>query len=96
MESKNLLSYILSHFVSDNEPFLFLSLNQILIPYVKKLLPQESVFLDLNDFEIQKTPLSPFPYLLKQLDTPLEKIESQSYFLQQETIKSYFKDDFCI
>lgn len=96
MESKNLLSYILSHFVSDNEPFLFLSLNQILIPYVKKLLPEEAIFLDLNDFEIQKTPLSPFPYLLKQLDTPLEKIESQSYFLQQETIKSYFKDDFCI
>lgn len=95
MESKNLLSFILSDFIVDDEPFLFLSLNQILISYIKTQLPQETIFLDLDDFEMQKVPLSPFPYLIKKINIPLEKIENNSYFLHKDTIKSYFKNDFC-
>ena len=95
MESKNLLSTILSDFFSKSESFLFLSLNQPLVTYISTIIPENTVVVDLDNFEMQKIPLSPFPYLVKELKIDEELIEKYSYFLHKETILSYFKDGFC-
>lgn len=96
MESKNLLSTILSDFFSKDEQFLFLSLNQTLVTHISSIIPEDTVVVDLDDFEIQKIPLSPFPYLVKKLNISNELIEKYAYSLHKETILSYFNDGFCI
>ena len=96
MESKNLLSTILSDFFSKDEQFLFLSLNQTLVTHISSIIPEDTVVVDLDDFEIQKIPLAPFPYLVKELNISNELIEKYAYSLHKETILSYFNDGFCI
>ena len=96
MESKNLLSTILSDFFSKDEQFLFLSLNQPLVTHISTIIPENTVVVDLDDFEIQKIPLAPFPYLVKKLNISTELIEKYAYSLHKETILSYFNDGFCI
>ena len=96
MESKNLLSTILSDFFSKSESFLFLSLNQPLVTYISTIIPEDTVVVDLDNFEIQKIPLAPFPYLVKELNISNELIEKYAYSLHKETILSYFNDGFCI
>ena len=96
MESKNLLSTILHDFFSKDEQFLFLSLNQTLVNHISTIIPKDTVVVNLDDFEIQKIPLAPFPYLVKELNISNELIEKYSYSLHKETILSYFNDGFCI
>ena len=79
MESKNLLSSILSDFFSKSEPFLFLSLNQVLVTHITTIIPENTIVVDLDNFEIQKIPLSPFPFLVKELNISTELIEKYSY-----------------
>ncbi len=95
MESKEILTALISDFYSNSEHFLFLSINQTLITHIKTIIPQDTLIVDLDDFEMQKIPLSPFPYLVKELKIDEELIEKYSYFLHKETILSYFKDGFC-
>ena len=95
MESKNLLSTILSDFFSKDDQFIFLSLNQTLVSYITTILPEDTIVVDLDDFEVQKSPLAPFPYLVKTLNISNELIEKYSYSLHKETILSYFKDGLC-
>ena len=96
MESKNLLSAILSDFFSNVEHFLFLSLNQTLVTHITSIIPKDTVVVDLDDFEMQKIPLSPFPYLVKKLNISTELIEKYSYSLHKDAILSYFNDGFCV
>ena len=96
MESKNLLSTIVSDFFSKDEQFLFLSLNQSLVTYISTIIPEDTVVVDLDDFEIQKIPLVPFPYLIQKLNVSTELIERYSYSLHKDTILSYFNDGFCV
>ena len=95
MESKNLLSSILSDFFSKSEPFLFLSLNQVLVTHITTIIPENTIVVDLDNFEIQKIPLSPFPFLVKELNISTELIEKYSYSLHREAILSYFNDGIC-
>ena len=95
MESRNLLSSILNEFLSSQEPFLYLSLNQILISYIENIIPEDFITVNLDDFDFKKIPLSPFPYLIENLNTSEELIKKYSYSLQQETILSYFDNKFC-
>lgn len=95
MESRNLLSSILNEFLSSQEPFLYLSLNQILISYIENIIPEDFITVNLDDFDFKKIPLSPFPYLIEKLNTSEELIKKHSYSLQQETILSYFDNKFC-
>ena len=69
MESRNLLSSILNEFLSSQEPFLYLSLNQILISYIENIIPEDFITVNLYDFYFKKIPLSPFPYLIEKLNT---------------------------
>ena len=96
MESKELLSALVSDFFSNGEHFLYLSLNQTLISYIETNITEDALIIDLDDFEMQKIPLSPFPYLVKKLNISEELIEKYSYFLHKETILSYFQNDFCL
>lgn len=57
MESRNLLSSILSEFLSSQEPFLYLSLNQILISYIENIIPEDFITVNLDDFDFKKIPL---------------------------------------
>ena len=95
MESKNLLSTILSDFYSNDEQFIFLSLNQTLVTYISTIIPEDTIVVDLDDFEIQKSPLAPFPYLVKKLNISNELIEKYAYSLHKDTLISYFKDGLC-
>lgn len=96
MESKNLLSTIVSDFFSKDEQFLFLSLKQSLVTYISTIIPEDTVVVDLDDFETQKIPLAPFPYLIQKLNVSTELIERYSYSLHKDTILSYFNDGFCV
>ena len=83
MESKEILTALISDFYSNSEHFLFLSINQTLITHIKTIIPQDTLIVDLDDFEMQKIPLSPFPYLVKELKIDEELIEKYSYFLHK-------------
>lgn len=95
MDSKTILSTIFTEFASNESSFLYLSLSKSLINQINNFVPDDSIITDLTDVNVSSTPIAPFASIIKQSNVEKSIIEKNAYFLQKETLFSYFEKGFC-